>query len=54
MFRSIGATSKQIKKNVLYEAFILGIIGIPLGILCGLLASWILIKVCNYYLYWCF
>ena len=50
MFRSIGATSKQIKKNVLYEAFILGIIGIPLGILCGLLASWILIKVCNYYL----
>lgn len=51
MFRSIGATSKQIKKNVLYEAFILGIIGIPLGILCGLLVSWILIKVCNYYLY---
>ena len=51
MFRSIGATSKQIKKNVLYEAFILGIIGIPLGILCGLLTSWILIKVCNYYLY---
>ena len=51
MLRSIGATSKQIKKNVLYEAFILGIIGIPLGILCGLLASWILIKVCNYYLY---
>lgn len=51
MFRSIGATSKQIKKNVLYEAFILGIIGIPLGILCGLLASWILVKVCNYYLY---
>lgn len=51
MFRSIGATSKQIKKNVLYEAFILGIIGIPLGILSGLFASWILIKVCNYYLY---
>ena len=51
MLRSIGATSKQIKKNVLYEAFILGIIGIPLGILCGLLASWILIKVCNDYLY---
>lgn len=51
MFRSIGATSKQIKKNVLYEAFMLGIIGIPLGILSGLLASFILIKVCNYYLY---
>lgn len=51
MFRSIGATSKQIKKNVLYEAFILGIIGIPLGILSGLFASYVLIKVCNYYLY---
>ncbi len=50
MFRSIGATTKQIKKNVLYEAFILGVIGIPLGIICGLLASWILIKICNYYL----
>ena len=51
MFRSIGATSKQIKKNVLYEAFILGIIGIPLGILSGLFASYVLIKICNYYLY---
>lgn len=51
MFRSIGATSKQIKRNVLYEAFILGIIGIPLGILSGLFASYVLIKVCNYYLY---
>ena len=51
MFRSIGATSKQIKKNVLYEAFIIGIIGIPLGILSGLFASYVLIKVCNYYLY---
>ena len=48
MFRSIGATRKQIKKNVLYEAFILGIIGIPLGIVCGVFASFILIKLCNY------
>ena len=48
MFRSIGATRKQIKKNVLYEAFILGAIGIPLGIVCGIFASFILIKLCNY------
>ena len=33
MLSSIGATSKQIKKNVLHEGFILGLIGIPLGIL---------------------
>lgn len=48
MFRSIGATRKQIKKNVLYEAFILGIIGVPLGILSGIFASFVLIKLCNY------
>lgn len=50
MLASIGATSKQIKKNVLYEGFILGIIGIPLGILCGILADFILCKVVNLFL----
>ena len=47
MLRSVGATKKQIKKNVLYEGFILSLIGIPLGILSGLLASFILIKISN-------
>ena len=50
MLRSIGATKKQIKHNVFYEATILGLIGIPLGILCGVLASYILIIISNYYL----
>lgn len=50
MLRSIGATKKQIKKNVFYEATILGFIGIPLGILLGLLASFILIIVSNHLL----
>ncbi len=50
MLRSIGATSKQIRKNVLYEALILSIVGIPLGILSGILASFILIHVTNYFL----
>ena len=50
MLKSIGATKKQIKKNVFYEAFILGLIGIPLGILLGLFASFILVIVCNYFL----
>lgn len=50
MLRSVGATKKQIKKNVLYEAFILGVIGIPLGILCGLLAAFILIWISDYYI----
>ena len=50
MLRSIGATKKQIKRNVFYEATILGLIGIPLGILLGYLASYILIIISNYYL----
>ena len=48
MLASIGATSKQIKKNVLYEGFILGIIGIPIGILCGIFADFILCHVVNF------
>lgn len=43
MLSTIGATSKQIKKNVYCEALMLGVVGIPLGILSGLLASYILI-----------
>ncbi len=50
MLASIGSTKKQIKKNVLYEALILGIIGIPLGIIGGLFASYILIIICNHFL----
>ncbi len=47
MLRSIGATKKQIKNNVFYEATILGLIGIPLGLLLGFIASYFLIIVCN-------
>ena len=50
MLRSIGATSKQIKHNVYYEAFILFLIGVPLGIICGILASYILIIISNIFL----
>lgn len=50
MLRSIGATKRQIKKNVYYEALILSFIGIPLGIILGLLATLILVIVSNYLL----
>lgn len=50
MLRSIGATKKQIKNNVFYEATILGIIGIPFGLLLGFMASCILIIVSNIFL----
>lgn len=45
MLASIGATKRQIRRNVLYEAFILGLIAIPIGILSGLFASFVLVKV---------
>lgn len=43
MLASIGATSKQIRKNVLQEAFYLGLIAIPLGVLGSILAVFILV-----------
>lgn len=45
MLSSIGATKKQIKKNVLFEGMLLGLISIPIGILCGVLATFILMRV---------
>ena len=47
MLKSIGSTQKQIKKNVFFEATILGLFGIPLGLLLGFLASFILMLVSN-------
>lgn len=44
MLSSIGITSKQIKQNVLYEAFILGIIGIPIGIVLGISSIYLVLK----------
>lgn len=45
ILNSMGATSKQIKRSVLYEAFILAIIGIPIGIVLGTGSVYILIKI---------
>lgn len=50
MLSSIGATKKQIRKSVHYEATVLGCFGIPIGLLSGLFAGFILIKVSNYLL----
>ena len=45
MLVSVGATSKQIRKNVLFEGVILGIIAIPLGVLLGVGAIWCTLQV---------
>ena len=47
MLASVGATKKQIRKNVKFESMILGLIGIPLGVLSGLFAVFILLKIVN-------
>lgn len=45
MLASIGATSKQIRKNVMFEGVFLGIVAVPLGVLCGIVAIWIALSV---------
>lgn len=44
MLSSIGATKKQIKRSVIYEALVLGSIGIPVGILSGIVGIGITLK----------
>ncbi len=45
MLSSIGATRRQIKRNVYHEALILGAVGLPMGIFSGLFASFVLMKI---------
>lgn len=47
MLSSIGATKRQIRKNVYYEAFLLGVCAIPLGLLAGNAAAVILVQMSN-------
>lgn len=47
MLASVGATSKQIRNNILYEGLLLTLIGIPLGILGGIFAVYVLVIVVN-------
>jgi len=47
LFASIGATTKQIKHTVLFEAFIVGVIGIVLGIMGGFIGIYTVVKILN-------
>ena len=47
MLSSIGATKKQIRKSVLYEGLVIGVIGIPIGIICGILGIWVVLQIVN-------
>ena len=48
LFSSIGATRAQIRKTVFFEAFIIALIGIPLGVLSAYLGIGIVIEIINY------
>ncbi len=47
LFSSIGATSKQLRKTVLFEALIVSIIGIPIGILAGIFGIYLTLTIIN-------
>lgn len=50
LFASIGTTRKQLSKTVFFEAFIIALIGIPIGVLSGILGIGIVIEIVNYLL----
>lgn len=50
LFSSIGATKKQIRKTVLFEAIVVGVIGIILGILGAFLGIGIVLAIINHLL----
>lgn len=50
LFASIGTTRKQLKKTVFFEAFIIGLIGIPLGVISSYIGIGTVIAIVNYLL----
>lgn len=50
MLASIGATPRQIRHSVIFEGLVIAGIGIPLGMICGVVAVIILVGVVNYLL----
>lgn len=50
MLASVGATPRQIKKNVFYEASVLGTIAIPVGLASGVFATWVVVEIIDRFL----
>lgn len=50
LFSSIGATKKQLRHTVFFEAFLVGLIGIPLGILSSFIGIGTVLTIINYLL----
>ncbi len=47
LFSSIGATNKQLQKTVFFEAFIIGIIGIPVGLISSFIGIGTVLMIIN-------
>lgn len=47
---SVGASPRQIRKMVLFEAFVMSIFGIILGVIVGILGTFVTIQILNYYM----
>jgi putative ABC transport system permease protein len=50
ILKSVGATKKQIAESVVYEGLFLCVIGVPFGIILGLLVNLAGIGIANYFL----
>ncbi|MCP3738428.1 FtsX-like permease family protein [Rossellomorea sp. BNER] len=44
LLRTIGATKRQIQKMIVYEIGIIGLVGIPLGLILGVLGFWVILS----------
>lgn len=44
LLSSVGATKKQLRASVRYEALMVSVIGIPLGVLCGIFGIWVTLQ----------
>ncbi|AKO92127.1 ABC transporter permease [Priestia filamentosa] len=44
LLKTVGATKRQIQKMIVYEMALLGVIGIPIGLLLGILGFWAILS----------
>ncbi|MCL2402365.1 MAG: FtsX-like permease family protein, partial [Oscillospiraceae bacterium] len=50
ILKSVGATKKQITETIIYEGLLLSVVGIPVGIILGLLIQFAGLQIANYLL----
>lgn len=44
LLRSVGATRKQLRRSVFFEAAVVSAVGIPIGVACGIGGIWVTLK----------